>query len=112
MFNVTRRLEQRVVGTGNFEQPARAVLVQIDHAGVGKQLLVESDELPGYRCVQAALGLLALDRTDLLPLAKLNTRIHGPIEKIYVLQQPHGISSEAEANAITPPLAPHVIFRI
>src|SRR2546422_11148945 len=62
MINVTRRLEQRVAGAGDFKQPSGAVLVQVDRARIGKQLLIESHQSPSNRRVQAALRLFAVDR--------------------------------------------------
>jgi hypothetical protein len=110
MFHITLRSQQRVARPLDLEDPTGAVFVQVDRRRVGKQLLVDLHEPAGNRGIQAALGLFALDRADLLFFAQNGSRRHRPVQKIDVLQEPHGVGREAKPPDAFPRLGPHVVL--
>src|SRR5262249_47888279 len=62
--------------------------------------------------VEGAFRLGAFDLTDLLPFGQNRPLVHVPIEKVHVLQQPHGVGRKANAETRPVPLGPHVVPRV
>lgn len=110
MLEVAVGVEELIAVAFDLEEPASAVLVDVDRRGVFEQGLVEGGELAGHRSVQRGLGLLTFDLADLLAVGENGSGGNIPIEKVDVLQQPHGVSGEAEVEASFANVAgPHVI---